>query len=230
MVNLANETIMLMRMGEPYGIMAHEPDVVFETYFRLWCKMRRLEEHGVRVYDVMNRAFEDMQLRDAYSAFRGLVSSSSTWLDYSGRPCDEPLFGIRIKWDTGEMSIDLNSFFPCEDWRLAKLLEIIKLDVNYEMLIVRLRMFFLKRIMSCEIECERFRDKFVKQMALVRSIESMLRKKALADGTPMDKNQLKYYRMNFCNEKGLLYRYMAMSQEAMQKREWFSQHIREVTL
>lgn len=223
-MGLVNEMILIERIGKPDELLQAKPDIMFPIFFALWHKMQVLEENGVRVYGEQQMRFPDMELRDMLSYLNHFIVFNDDSYAH------EPQFGnLRVEWSTGNLNIALEEFFPCETWRLKRLMSIIRLDKEHRVeRIVQLRLFFMKQILKYEHDCEFNRSDFVKEYRLLKGGEKLVETGCFPDGSKLDDAQLRYYEGTLCEHKTSIYTAIGRSQDCMHKKIWFIQHINEV--
>jgi len=99
---------------------------------------------------------------------------------------------LYIRWNTGEMLIHLDNFFPTSQVQLRKLLKVIELDWEHETeLKEKLKVYFQNKKPECEALFKEHGKKYLDTRQKIADATRLIEDQKHPNGLPVSKDELK---------------------------------------
>ena len=133
---------------------------------------------------------------------------------------------LYIKWETGEMVIHMDNFFPTSQASLKKLVKIIRLDWQHsDELIEKLKVYFQEKIPEREANFQIYGKKYMEFKQRAADVERMVKNKKRPNGVPLSKDELKTEKERLKNYSEWERDYLRQAKKNQKEKERYSEHL-----
>lgn len=107
---------------------------------------------------------------------------------------------MRIRWDSGQMNINIAWFFPCGRATWNKLLKTMKLDwENYPKMVPDLEAWMMETIKEADYWIKAYGNKYAEKHQKACDLKHMIEDKKYPNGVPISKDKIKELKKDYRN-------------------------------
>jgi len=133
---------------------------------------------------------------------------------------------LKIVYETGQMTIHMNSFFPTSQAKLKKLLNVIDLDYEHkDELIITLEQYFMDKVQELEDRRISSGKKAVDAKQKVSDLAAIIESKKHPNGVRLTKDELTAAREEHKHFKAVYAGHLSDFNRCIRQKEQFLKHI-----